>query len=197
MKQNNETKVEALFDERREQIKKAALKVFAKHGIDGTKMSMIAGEAGISQGLSYRYYASKEEIFTVLVEEALENAHLALVNLGSLPGSPKEQLAAITRNMLDEEHKHYFMLLQHARTSKEVPMQAREAIERYGPNDTLDLIVPIFVKGQQMGEFTTGDPLRILFLYFSVITGLMLQDSEPTQGYWLQEVDRLMKLLSH
>ncbi|WP_420481830.1 TetR/AcrR family transcriptional regulator [Cohnella zeiphila] len=39
-------------DERREQIKKAALKVFAGKGLAGTKMSAIAAEAGISQGLS-------------------------------------------------------------------------------------------------------------------------------------------------
>lgn len=48
----NEQQLEQIHDERREQIKKAALKVFARHGINGTKMSMIAAEAGISQGLS-------------------------------------------------------------------------------------------------------------------------------------------------
>lgn len=49
-------------DERREQIKKAARKVFAIKGIAGTKISMIAAEAGISQGLTYRYFQSKEEL---------------------------------------------------------------------------------------------------------------------------------------
>ena len=61
-------------DERREQIKRAALKIFAQRGIAGTKMSMIASEAGISQGLTYRYFNSKEEIFSVLVQEAIRRS---------------------------------------------------------------------------------------------------------------------------
>ncbi|MDF2725883.1 MAG: TetR family transcriptional regulator [Paenibacillus sp.] len=196
VKHSNEAKSEALMNERREQIKRAALKVFAKHGIGGTKMSMIAVEAGISQGLAYRYFASKEEIFADLVQEALENAQMALENIASLPGSPKEQFTAFSKNMLDEEHKHYFMLLQQARTSAEVPVPVRRAMEQHSPNDTISLLIPIFIKGQQAGEFAKGDPERLLFLYFTVITGLMLQDSEPTPGYWLQEVDRLMRLLT-
>ncbi|PUB10475.1 TetR family transcriptional regulator [Paenisporosarcina sp. OV554] len=60
MTQLNEPQPNNIHDERREQIKNAALKVFAHRGIIGTKMSMIAAEAGISQGLSYRYFKSKE-----------------------------------------------------------------------------------------------------------------------------------------
>jgi AcrR family transcriptional regulator len=196
LKRDNEPKSDPSLDERREQIKKAALAVFAKRGIDGTKMSMIAAEAGISQGLSYRYFSSKEELFTVLVQEAIDEAQAAIRNVSHQSGSPKEQIRALTLRMLDENHKHYFMLIQHAQTSEEVPEQAKQFIERYSPKDTLDHLVPIFIKGQQLGEFCEGDPYKMLLLYFSVITGLMLQDIPIEKGYWLQEVDHLMKLIT-
>ncbi|UVI28463.1 TetR/AcrR family transcriptional regulator [Paenibacillus spongiae] len=188
--------IESSTDERKDQIKRAALKVFAKHGIDGTKMSAIAAEAGISQGLSYRYFSSKEEIFTILVQEALEEAHAAVRNVVHLPGSPREQFRAFTLIMLDESHKEYFLLLQHANASKEVPEQAKQLLERYSSNDMFEHLVPILKKGQQLGEFSEGDPHRLLFLYFSVITGLMLQDISKDDINWHQEVDVLLRILT-
>ncbi|UKS25336.1 TetR/AcrR family transcriptional regulator [Paenibacillus sp. HWE-109] len=195
MTQQNEQSPDPLHDERREQIKSAALKVFAQRGIAGTKMSMIAAEAGISQGLSYRYFSSKEELFTVLVQEAIEEAQLAIRNVNHLPGTPKEQLRALSKRMLDDSHKHYFLLLQQAQTSDEVPVKTKQIIDHYSPKDTIDQLVPLFIKGQQSGEFCEGDPYKLLILYLSVITGLMLQES-PTNEGWLQEVDNLMKIIT-
>lgn len=52
-----------LRDARKEQILKAALIVFARRGMVATKISDIAKEAGLSHGLVYHYFNSKEEIF--------------------------------------------------------------------------------------------------------------------------------------
>jgi TetR/AcrR family transcriptional regulator, regulator of autoinduction and epiphytic fitness len=191
-----EQQPDQILDERREQIKKAALKVFAHRGIAGTKMSMIAAEAGISQGLSYRYFNSKEEIFNVLLEEALEEAQTAMKDIPYLPGTPLEQIRTFTKRMLDESHKHYFLLVQQAQTSDEVPVKAKQILDQYSPKDTIDILVPIFINGQKLGEFCEGDPYKLLFLYFSVIKGLMLQDMQDVEGYWLQEVDNIMKIFT-
>jgi len=196
MKQSNETQSNHIYDERSEQIKSAALKVFAHRGIAGTKMSMIAGEAGISQGLSYRYFNSKEELFTILVEEAIEESQAAIKSILHLSITPIQQIRTLTLRMLDESHKQYFLLLQHAQKSDEVPAMAKYIIEHYSAKDTIDQLIPIFIKGQQTGEFCKGDPYKLLFLYFSVISGLMLQDVQIDEGYWLQEVDNLMKILT-
>ncbi len=56
-------------DTRKQEILSGALKVFAKKGYDKTTISDIAKELGISQGLCYRYYASKEEIYDAALEE--------------------------------------------------------------------------------------------------------------------------------
>ncbi|WP_102710533.1 TetR/AcrR family transcriptional regulator [Paenibacillus castaneae] len=195
LKQQNESSIEPSSDDRREQIKNAALKVFARRGIDRTKMSMIAVEAGISQGLSYRYFSSKEEIFTILVQEAIDEAQAAIRNVRHLPGSPKEQLKIFTLNMMDESHKYYFLLLQHAQTSDEAPVMAKQIIEQYSSGETIEQLVPLFIKGQQMSEFREGDPHKLLFLYFSVIIGLMLQNIPLSQDYLQQEIDSLLKII--
>ncbi|MFM1654225.1 TetR/AcrR family transcriptional regulator [Brevibacillus sp. B_LB10_24] len=196
MNQKHEDQIEHSHDERREQIKRAALKVFARRGITGTKMSMIAAEAGISQGLSYRYFSSKEELFTILVQEAMEEAQTAIKNAHQLPGTPSDQIRSLTINMLDPDHKYVFLLLQQAQTSDDVPEQAKQLFEKYSPKDTIEQLIPLFQKGQQAGEFSAGDPYKLLFLYFSVITGLMLQDMQMDEIDLLQEVDLFMKIIT-
>ncbi len=56
-------------DTRKQEILSGALSVFAKKGYDKTTISDIARELGISQGLCYRYYASKEEIYDAALDE--------------------------------------------------------------------------------------------------------------------------------
>lgn len=36
---------------------------------------------------------------------------------------------------------------------------------------------------------------RLLFLYFSALTGLMLQAGQTVPGYWQQDARRLMKII--
>ncbi|MEK3720117.1 TetR/AcrR family transcriptional regulator [Paenibacillus sp. FSL H8-0034] len=195
MKQVQDQKPEALADDRRERIKKAALKVFAKRGLQAAKMSMIAEEAGVSQGLSYRYFSSKEELFTILVQEALDEAETSLADVSQLSGSPKERLRAFTLTMLDESHKSYFMLLRYAQIEEGVPEQTKQILESYSPDRMIGQLVPLIHQGQQAGEFSEDEPHKLLFFYFSVITGLMLQDVPGIYGDWQSEVDRLMKLI--
>lgn len=184
------------LDERREEIKRAALKVFAQKGIAGTKMSMIADEAGISQGLTYRYFSSKEELFTLLVQEAMEEAQAAITNLANLPGTPLEQMKAFTKQMLDANHKYSFLIIQQALTSDGVPEKVKQLLEQYSAQDKMEQLIPIFTKGQEMGEFCEGEPYRLLYLYFSVISGLMIQDFYTDENYWVNEIDNLMKILT-
>ncbi len=56
-------------DTRKQEILSGALSVFSKKGYDKTTISDIARELGISQGLCYRYYASKEEIYDAALDE--------------------------------------------------------------------------------------------------------------------------------
>ncbi len=53
----------------RELILKTALTLFAKQGYDATTMREIAGEAGVSLGLAYRYFQSKESLVLALYQQ--------------------------------------------------------------------------------------------------------------------------------
>ncbi|MGN1167575.1 MAG: TetR/AcrR family transcriptional regulator, partial [Lachnospiraceae bacterium] len=50
-------------DVRKQEILDGAIRVFARKGYDKTTIADIAKALNISQGLCYRYYSSKEEIY--------------------------------------------------------------------------------------------------------------------------------------
>lgn len=49
-----------------------ALKVFARHGYHVSSMSEIAKEAGVSKGLAYHYFSSKEDLLVSIAEQRLQ-----------------------------------------------------------------------------------------------------------------------------
>jgi len=191
----NKQQLNQIRDERTEQIKQAALKIFARRGYAGTKTSMIATEAGISEGLIFRYFKSKEELFTTLVRELMEEAVHETGNIQYLPGSPLEQIRTLTRSMLDESGKYAFMLIQRARKADDIPEEAARILERHSIHALLNGLLPIFVKGQQTGQFSEGDPEKLLAWYLYIVNSLIMEEVAQ-EAYGMPSVDYLMRLLA-
>ncbi|OIK11797.1 TetR family transcriptional regulator [Bacillus sp. MUM 116] len=192
---NRQQQLDQIRDERREQIKQAALKMFARRGYTGTKTSMIAKEASISEGLIYRYFNSKEELFITLVQELMEEARRELEYVKYLPGTPFEQIRTLTKNMLDENNMYAFMLMERARKADDVPEKVTQIFEEVSTNVLIDPIIPIFVKGQESGGFSPGEPRRMLSWYFTIINSLLTQE-EIDEEYGLPDVDVLIRILT-
>ena len=87
-------------DERREQVLQAAAGVFARKGLADTKIVDIAAAAGISHGLAYRYFTSKEEVFAELVGRSLNGVTRLTEEVLQQPGTPWDKLRWITEQTL-------------------------------------------------------------------------------------------------
>lgn len=93
--------------EMRQRILDGAHRAMLTGGYRGTTMPEIATEAGVSVGLLYRYFASKEELYLAMCESVTQ-AQLddLAVHLG-LIADPRERLASAVGlfvESLDEEH---------------------------------------------------------------------------------------------
>ncbi|MDU0201114.1 MULTISPECIES: TetR/AcrR family transcriptional regulator [Paenibacillus] len=192
----NEEQQLQIRDERREQIMSAALKVFARRGIIGTKMSMIAAEAEISHGLLYHYFTSKEELFTTLVEKAMLASDEAMQMVYKLPGSPIDKIRALTQDMMDEGGTDYFLLIHQARTSDGVPEKVVELMERYSMDNYVKQLRALFREGQEAGELAEGDLDEMIASYLSVLSGLMVLNVQKIGGYQLPKVDVLLRMIT-
>ncbi|QHT61234.1 TetR/AcrR family transcriptional regulator [Paenibacillus lycopersici] len=191
----NKERLDQIRDERTTQIKQAALKIFARNGFNRTKTSMIAAAAGISEGLIFRYFKSKDILFSAIVEELMEDAASEIGHSGIMPGTPYEQIRSLTANMLDDENKFAFMLILKARKTENLPPRVTEIFERYSNDRMLDQLLPIVIKGQELGEFIQGDPKQLLSWYLCMINSLILQE-QGDETYGFPEADVLMKILS-
>lgn len=58
--------------DRAEQIRKAALSVFARRGFHEATVSEVASEAGIAKGTIYLYFSSKEEILIAILRRYID-----------------------------------------------------------------------------------------------------------------------------
>ncbi|WP_299754255.1 TetR/AcrR family transcriptional regulator [uncultured Pontibacter sp.] len=62
-----------------QQIKQATVETIVRLGLENTTISIIAREAGVSEGYLYRHYASKQELIHSLFQERMESI-LAQIN---------------------------------------------------------------------------------------------------------------------
>lgn len=69
------TQYEAIRQEKQALIMETALELFAQKGFHGTSISDISKKAGISKGLVYNYFESKEEILKSIVQSGYDAAY--------------------------------------------------------------------------------------------------------------------------
>ncbi len=72
MSPRTEEQFEEIRESRRLLIRQAALELFASEGYYVTTIRMIAHKAGISKGLMYNYYNSKEELLRDIFRDGIE-----------------------------------------------------------------------------------------------------------------------------
>jgi AcrR family transcriptional regulator len=66
-------------DERPDEIVSAALEEFAAKGFAGTRLEDVAARAGVSKGLPYLYFKTKEELFKAVIKTVLKPGFDALI----------------------------------------------------------------------------------------------------------------------
>jgi len=72
MSPRTDKQFKTIRNEKIELISKTALRLFSEHGFESTSVSMIAKEAGISKGLMYNYFESKEALLKLIIGEGLK-----------------------------------------------------------------------------------------------------------------------------
>lgn len=69
------SRVEEIREEKRNRIMDVALEHFSDTGFHATTISHIAKQAGISKGLMYNYFTSKEDLLTAIIDRSLAEVY--------------------------------------------------------------------------------------------------------------------------
>ena len=108
-------------DERRRQLLEEGARLFATHAYADLSMAKIAREAGISKGLLYHYFPSKQEFFLATLEQGAEEITRRTEPDPDLP--PFEALAGSIEGYLgwiEENELAYRRLMEGAGSVPEV-----------------------------------------------------------------------------
>lgn len=165
---------DAMRQTTRQKIETAALSLFARRGL-AVKVGEIAEAAGISQGLMYSHYPSKEALIIELVRQATSISGKSIMELSQSDGVAVEKIKHITNMMclmFTDAHIgiDYFMFtIQVGMSGFQVPEASLYSAETPNPVESLARII---MQGQAEGSIVHGDPFRLSVVYWAAIQGL-------------------------
>lgn len=160
-------------ERRRQEILGEALRLFVHKGYAATKVSDIAEAVGMSTGLMFHYFDSKEKLYEELVKLGVEGP-MGMVGAMAAEGDALsffEGAAAGIMGFLRDEPAmaDMFVLMGNALMDEAVPEGARTLLAG------LDVHTPtaeIVRRGQREGTIREGDPVALSIAFWCAIQGI-------------------------
>lgn len=160
-------------ERRRQEILGEALGLFVRKGYAATKVSDIAEAVGMSTGLMFHYFDSKEKLYEELVKLGVEGP-MGMVGAMAAEGDALsffEGAAVGIMGFLRDEPAmaDMFVLMGNALMDEAVPEGARTLLAG------LDVHTPtaeIVRRGQREGTIREGDPVALSIAFWCAIQGI-------------------------
>ncbi len=181
--------------DKREAILRAAIKVFAQFGYFNSKVSDIAGEAGIADGTVYLYFKSKDEILHSIFDRAMAEfiaegkKELAVID------APKAKLTRIAELHLEKlgADRDLAIVFQVELRGSTKFMQEFSAA---GFAEYLDIIRKTIENGQLVGDFRNDiKPIVAAKIFYGaldeMVTNWILSKKSYPLGAMADEVLKL------
>jgi len=104
-------RLKGIKEQRREEIISVASDAFAKKGYHLTDLEVVADKIGVGKGTIYRYFPSKEKLFTAVMEHFMRklSAEIIGVNIESIR-NPVERLKVIIRTHMEFFEKNFQLI---------------------------------------------------------------------------------------
>jgi len=139
-------------EERRRRILAAARACFGEAGFAGATVGAIARRAGVSNGLLYQFFRSKEHLFEVVLGEALHDWRRAMVPRDAAHESASEALEGMFRRSVEFCRRHP-LLPALLRGDQELQLSRIRAAGRDRVQPHRDLVASLLQRGIEAGEF--------------------------------------------
>jgi Transcriptional regulator len=163
-------KKEKQREERKIQLLQIALKQFITKGFYGTSTREISKIAGISSGLMFHYYPSKESLYEALVEIGCNK--MSLPPFVDSPLDFFEEQATEALEMLNTSVFFAEMFVFMGNASYHAHEISTKAGELLKAHDIITQSIPLIIKGQENAEIRTGNPQALSIAFWSAIQGI-------------------------
>ena len=182
---------DAHLEARKEQIVDAAFLCFARKGFHLTTMQDICGEADLSSGAIYRYFASKEEIIRSACDASQSATNVELLGRALDEPDTRHMLQALTKAFFshfearDADILNRAILQLWAETAVNGPVKDSYEVRYQG---TREGVLGVVREAQRRGDFNGYlDPESVVSALFALYDGFRLQKANnpsiDTQAY--------------
>lgn len=149
-------KTEARVQRRRRQILDSATELMAHNGFHAVSMQSVAESAGISVGLIYQYFASKDELLLAVITDILEDFRDQIPAISAAGPDPVERLQAAFRiscQVVDAKRSAVTLTYRESGTLTPEGLARIKELEQ----QTAEPIVAILRAGAESGAFASMD----------------------------------------
>lgn len=176
---------EDIRSQRIELIENIAMHCFAEKGFHNTTISYIAKEAGISTGLTYNYFSSKEDLLKSIYLKGVKKAFSPLMEKALAEGKFKDFIEHIFNEVESNKEfwKLYFIVISQPDTMSQ--------FQAY----VLEILMPILtsITGYFKSKGVEEPELETQFL-FSTLDGISINFLFNSDHYPLQKIkQKLLK----
>ncbi|MBA4257482.1 MAG: TetR/AcrR family transcriptional regulator [Polaromonas sp.] len=151
-------------------VLKEARLAFSERGLAGARIDDIARAAGVTKQLVYHYFSSKEDLFSSVLDESVQDvlADLLALELDHLP--PPQAMRVLLEHSFDRYRAHPALsaLAQESLRQHELQTGHINRFTKLAPI-LIRLMEGILRRGEASGEFVTGVDARL----FCAASGLL------------------------
>ena len=171
------TRITKAPEERRQEILDTAMKVFYEKGYEKTSISDIAREMNVAQGLCYRYFSSKEELFDTALDQYAQRQVGQMCRMLD-PSMPLKELIGQMPTFLEvEQDGSYAEKLCHDSGSVKFHNQLSLKIcAKLQP-----IVANLLTAAQKRGEIRLKDPETAASFCVYGQLGILLDQSIPAE----------------
>ena len=180
-------------EKRRSEILAAGLDLFIRKGYSATKISDIAERVGMSVGLLFHYFKSKERLYEELIEYGISGPMSTMAPTDKEPLEFFEDAAKQIFQYIQNQPfiAKMFVLMSQAFYNEAAPQRVKDMLRGFDIYTPTTLLIQ---KGQANGSIREGDPYALAIAYWCAIQGIAEQMA-MNPGFPCPEGDWIVDIL--
>jgi AcrR family transcriptional regulator len=184
---------------RRDEILAVGLDLFVRNGYAGTKTQDISQAAGMSEGLLFHYFETKEKLFEELIKLGVSKPQTIL---SGIEGEPLEFFRTAVKEILYHVSTKpfvakMFVLISQARCNDAVPESVKKLL---AGQDNLTQKKKKIRQGQRNGTIKKGNPVALVAALWGAVQGIAVQialfpDLPVPDSEWVVDILREREIM--
>ncbi len=183
---------------RKEQLKKAALKLFANKGFKSTTVEMITKKAHLSPAAFYLYFANKIAIYRQLNQDGINILKKLMYDALQKAGTSSiDKLYALAHAYVTffKDYQEYFYITEILHLGNKEFFYDTRMVKELEKQTLLLLkvVADIIEEGVNKGKFKTIDPMKTAVTLWGIIDGVLILEVKKSTGFTGYKIDDMVQ----